>query len=136
MRGSRMGVLKPPAVAAAIGCLVLMLAGCATLEHGQTDQVYVLSDPPGADVTVSFSDQICKTPCTLDAPRGQAFTVVLEKPGYDSQTVAVATKSLAPASATSEDLTADYVGRIIDNRSDADTIHVPDPVSVKLKPSK
>ncbi len=122
--------------AAAIGCLVVALAGCATLEHGQTDQVYVLSDPSGADVTVSYADNTCKTPCTLDVPRGQPFFVVLEKVGYQSQQVAVTTKSLASASATSEDLTADYLGRIVDTRDDADTIHVPNPVSVKLKPSK
>ena len=136
MRGGKTAASTAWTIAAAIGCLVLTLAGCATLEHGQTDQVYVLSDPPGADVTVSYGDDICKTPCTLDVPRGQAFTVAMEKPGYQSQQIAVATKSLAPASATSEDLTADYGGRIIDNRSDADTVHVPNPVSVKLKPSK
>lgn len=117
---------------AAVCSAAMMLAGCATFEHGAVDEVHVISEPTGAQVTVSYGADRCVTPCTLIVPRGTGFTVYLDKDGYTSQSVDVQTKSTASADVTSHDLTTDYLGRVIDTRVGAYFIHVPNPVTVKL----
>ena len=119
--------MPAPLAVAALG-----LGGCATIENGTTDEIYVLSQPPGARVSLSYSEAFCVTPCKIDAPRKDEFSVSLDKDGYDSQTITVKTRSTAPAAATSKDITPDYVGRVIDVQGGANLIHVPNPIIVKL----
>jgi hypothetical protein len=64
--------------------LVLVLAlpsGCATLTRGTTEAYQVISDPAGANVTLS-SGETCTTPCTLEKKRGDTFAIKIEKEGY------------------------------------------------------
>lgn len=112
--------------------LALDFAACATLERGTMDQLYVLTDPPGARVTLSSGDAVCFTPCNLDVNRKDTFTVAVAKPGYDPQQVEVKTQSIGPEGATSRDITADYLGRVVDYQGGAQLIHVPNPVTFKL----
>lgn len=118
-----------------LAAMVGAVAGCSTIEHGATDDVYVLSEPPGAKVTVSFGDDTCVTPCHLAVTRQTEFSVVVEKDGFETATVPVTTRSVAPPGATSQDLNADYLGRLADVRDGANLVHDPNPVSVTLKKS-
>ena len=65
--------------------------------------------------------------------RSEPFTVYVEKPGYDPQNVEGKVTSTASAAATSHDVTADYLGRVVDFQDGANAIHVPNPVKVKLE---
>ena len=116
----------------AIAGAAIGLCSCATIENGTTDEIYILSQPPGARVSVSFSEAFCITPCKIDAARKDDFTVSLDKEGYDSQSIDVKSRSTASATTISRDITPDYVGRVIDVQGGANLIHVPNPIIVKL----
>ena len=78
-------------VAVVAASLVLGLGGCATLDRGTADTLYVLSDPPGAQATTS-AGSTCVTPCTLDVNRRDEFTVTITKAGFETRTVEVKTR--------------------------------------------
>lgn len=62
--------------------LLLLLTGCATLTRGTSEAYGVVSDPPGALVTLS-TGETCTTPCVLDRKRNESFLVTIEKEGYE-----------------------------------------------------
>ena len=74
------------AVAAAFGA-----AGCATIARGGIDRYSIASQPPGALATASVGGS-CRTPCTLDIGRRDAFTVTLALAGYRARTIQVGTQ--------------------------------------------
>ncbi len=113
--------------------LAAALAGCATLTRGVSDEVAVISDPPGAVVTTTLGSGCAATPCTLDVSRDAAFTVTVAKPGYASQSVAVTTRisSIGAATAT-ENISTAGLGLAVDAATGAILEHVPNPVSVVL----
>ncbi len=57
-----------------------LAGGAATLVSGSTQDVRILSDPPGAALTVG--DREAATPAVLSLSRDQDYDVVLRKPGY------------------------------------------------------
>jgi len=57
-----------------------LASDCATLVSGGNQEVRILSDPPGAAVTVG--DREAATPAVLSLSRDQDCDVVLRKPGY------------------------------------------------------
>ncbi len=121
-------------IAAGIAVMAaLALAGCATLTRGTSDEVAVISDPPGAAVTTTLGTGCAATPCTLDVARDATFTVTVAKPGYASQSVPVATQisSIGAASAT-ENISTAGLGLAVDAATGAILEHVPNPVSVVL----
>jgi hypothetical protein len=118
-------------IAAAI--LAVGTGGCATLTNGAKETVYVVSDPPGAKASVSFGSATCITPCSFDVNRADAFSVGVEKPGYGAESVPVKVRSTASPTAVSRELTADYLGRIVDFQDGANEVHEPNPVKVKLE---
>ena len=111
-----------------------MLGGCATLSRGTSDEVAVISDPPGAAVTTSLGTGCAATPCTLQVGRRDAFSVTVSKPGYESRTVQVATRlSGAGAALASENITTAGLGLAVDAATGATLEHVPGAVSVTLR---
>jgi len=68
-----------------------MLGGCASVTRGWNEQVQINSQPEGAEVRTSLA-QACVTPCTLTVSRKDEFSVSFAKPGYQPQTVQVATR--------------------------------------------
>lgn len=118
----------PGCAAAAFG-----LAGCATLTRGLSDQVAVLSDPPGAAVTTTLGKG-CTTPCSLDVRRDADFTVTVTKPGYQGRTVAVTTRlSGSGAAVATENIATAGFGLAVDAATGATLEHVPGAVSVTLQ---
>lgn len=61
----------------------LMLTGCATMLKGTTDQITVISDPPGAQVT-SNSSPVGVTPVSFTVPSKEDLNLQVSKPGYQS----------------------------------------------------
>src|ERR1700743_69942 len=72
--------------------------GCASVTRGTTDQVQILSEPPGAEVHTSMG-QVCTSPCTRQFNRKDEFTVTASKPGYHSAQMPVGTRVAAGGAA-------------------------------------
>ena len=114
--------------------VALALSGCATVTRGTDDQIQINSDPQGATVQTSLSQQ-CLTPCTLKVGRKDEFSVTIAKPGYAPQTVFVGTK-LANAGAAGfagNVLVGGIVGMGVDAATGATLEHFPNPVTVVLQ---
>ena len=121
----------------AFACAVaLALSGCATVTRGTDDQVQINSDPQGATVQTSLSQQ-CMTPCTLKIGRKDEFSVTIAKPGYAPQTVFVGTKlaSAGAAGFAGNVLVGGVVGMGVDAATGATLEHFPNPVTVILQRS-
>ena len=73
-----------------IVCMLLsVLSGCATMvQKSATNLLYVNSDPPGAQVTLSTGVKGI-TPCQFELPGKSKLMVVIEKEGYEQQEVFV-----------------------------------------------
>ena len=60
----------------------IVIPGCATLTHGSTQSIQVVSDPPGAQVTVDDDPVAYTAPATVTLKRGQDHVLVLRKEGF------------------------------------------------------
>ena len=120
-------------VAAACG----LLAGCASITRGTTDQVHFLSEPPGANVQTSLG-HACLTPCMLVIPRKDAFTVSFSKPDFHPVQFEVVKRVPLDGAAgfAGNVLIGGAVGMVADAATGAAFDHCPKPVSVKLTPSR
>ena len=114
-----------------------LLAGCASITRGTTDQVQILSEPPGANVQTSLG-HACLTPCTLVIPRKDTFTVSFTKAGYHAVQFEVI-KRVPPEGAAGfagNILVGGVVGMVADAATGAAFDHCPKPVSVRLTPTR
>ena len=110
------------------------VAGCATLDHGSDDTVSVVTDPPGAMVSAS-TGAICVSPCRVVGRRKDPIWLTITKPGFTAQAVLSESKPRASlAEASRNEITADYLGRVIDVEDGSHYEHVPAAVVVKLEP--
>jgi hypothetical protein len=129
----RMSMLK------GVGAFVamLILGGCATVTRGTTDQVQMRSAPSGAIATAS-TGQSCTTPCTITVGRKDEFSVHFQKPGFISQDVQVKTQASGPGQAAMAGnlIVGGIVGLATDASTGATLDHVPNPVSVELRPAR
>ena len=114
--------------------VALALSGCATVTRGTDDQIQVNSDPQGATVQTSLSQQ-CITPCTLKVGRKDEFSVTVAKPGYAPQTVFVGTRlaSAGAAGFAGNVLVGGVIGMGVDAATGATLEHFPNPVTVVLQ---
>ena len=80
-----MEIIKPVFI-----CVLLsMVSGCGTIvQQSAIDLLYVKSDPPGAQVTLSTGVKGI-TPCQFELPGKSKLMVVIEKEGYEQQEVFV-----------------------------------------------
>ena len=113
----------------------LALSGCATITRGTTDQLQIVSDPSGADVRSSMGPT-CITPCTLQVSRKDEFTVTISKPGFIEEQVPVKTQIAGNGAAgfAGNVLIGGIIGMGADAYTGATLEHVPNPVSVTLRP--
>ena len=63
--------------------IIGLTSGCASVTRGTTDSFVIKTNPPGAKASMS-NGLVCTTPCSLELPRKHAFTVTIEKEGYQS----------------------------------------------------
>jgi hypothetical protein len=115
--------------------LAVLLGGCASVTRGTTDQVQIVSEPPGADVHTSMG-HTCQTPCTLQFSRKDEFSVTFSKPGYEPQTVPVGTRIAGSGAAgfAGNVLIGGVIGMGVDAATGATLEHFPNPVSATLQP--
>lgn len=67
------------------------LSACASVTRGTKQNFHVLSEPSGANVSMS-NGQKCVTPCKLKLPRKTEFTADIALSGYKPGTVQVTSK--------------------------------------------
>jgi hypothetical protein len=124
-----------------LSCLGLLVAtgflstGCASITRGTKDKLKVVSEPPGATVTLS-NGQTGTTPATFRLPRKKGVVVEVSKPGYESQKIAVSSKfaGAGGAALAGNVLVGGLIGAGIDGLSGATLSLKPNPVSVALVP--
>ena len=120
--------------------MAVALCGCATMEHGGSDEVPIVSDPPGATVTTSAgmtsAGPSCRSPCRVYVDRKDEFTVTVSKAGFRAQGVEVKTRLTGsdPNDALPA-LDENRAAALIDTLVGASYVHVPNPVVVKLAPA-
>ncbi len=61
--------------------LVTVASGCGTFVYGSTEQIPIVSDPPGAAVTVD-ANSVGDTPLTVTLSRKNEHKIRVEKSGY------------------------------------------------------
>jgi hypothetical protein len=64
--------------AIAVAAIASLCASCATITRGTSEQIQIVSDPPGAEARTSMGF-VCVTPCTLQVGRKDEFTVTVLK---------------------------------------------------------
>ncbi|MEY4500650.1 MAG: hypothetical protein RIS52_540 [Pseudomonadota bacterium] len=111
----------------------LSLSACATVTRGTSENFFVLSEPDGADVSMT-NGQTCKTPCTVKLKRKSEFDVTVSMPGYKSKTVKVESKMASGgiAAGMGNVLAGGIVGAALDGTSGALNDLKPNPVKVIL----
>lgn len=114
--------------------LSVLLAGCATVTRGTTDQIQIQSEPPGAHARTSLNHE-CQTPCTITVSRKDEFSVVFTKEGYESQTIEVKTAIAGTGAAgfAGNVLIGGVVGMGVDAATGSTLEHKPNPVVATLR---
>ena len=121
-------------------CLpVVLITSCATITRGSHDKLTVLSEPSGANVVLSSGEKGV-TPTNFVKSRWDNFTVTISKAGYIPQTVKVESKVSATGGTAMAGnagfIVGAPVGLAVDSVSGAYNSLYPNPVSVRLVPSR
>ena len=120
--------------------LISVTSGCGTVfQQSAIDLLYVKSDPPGAQVTLSTGVKGI-TPCQFELPRKAKLMVVIEKEGYEQVEVVVqgikTPKKFLLSGLGNLMLGANELGALVDDQTGAAYELKPNPIEVKLKPKK
>ncbi|MGL4495434.1 MAG: PEGA domain-containing protein [Beijerinckiaceae bacterium] len=112
----------------------LMVANCATVTRGLTNQVQITSEPSGAEVRTSLN-HACTTPCTLQVDRKAEFSINYQKPGYRDASVNVTTRiaSAGVAGFAGNIIIGGIVGMGVDAATGSTLEHTPNPAHATLE---
>jgi hypothetical protein len=121
-------------IATIVACTAL-LGGCATITRGTTEAWSVQTEPVGADIKLSSGEQ-CKSPCTLQKKRKDAFQVVIDHEGYQQVVTQVisSVKGAGAAGMAGNVLIGGIIGIGVDLATGASKDLTPNPLIVKLAP--
>jgi anaerobic selenocysteine-containing dehydrogenase len=111
-----------------------ILAGCATVTRGTSNQIQIRSEPAGAQVTTSLSHN-CMTPCTINVGRKDEFSVSIALPGFRTEKIEVGTR-LAGAGAAGfagNVIVGGVIGMGVDAVTGSTLEHYPNPIVVTLQ---
>lgn len=122
----------------AAALLALPVCGSASVTRGTTENISILSTPPGATADVAGLDvpTACVTPCVVQAKRNADITVTFSKEGYQTQIIPL-TKDIPATGAAGfagNVLLGGLVGMGVDAATGAALDHKPNPVDVTLEP--
>lgn len=119
-----------------IGAAVLAassLAACATITRGTKQKYEIVSEPAGADVSLT-TGQSCVTPCKLKLKRKDDFTATISKPGYETVKAEVESKVSGGGAAgmAGNVLVGGIIGGVVDATNGSLNSLFPDKIDVKL----
>lgn len=114
----------------------LLLAGCATMTRGTSQEFTVESTPPGASVSTSNGFECAATPCTFRMPRKDGFTVRVEHEGFRSAEATVVSNMASGGAAgmAGNILVGGIIGMGVDATSGAMNDLTPNPLHITLEP--
>jgi hypothetical protein len=120
-------------------CATILLAGCASVTRGTTENLSISSTPSGAqaDVTGLDAPTSCVTPCAIVVKRNADISVTVHKDGYEPQIVPL-TKEISGGGAAGfagNILLGGLIGAGVDAYNGAAMDHKPNPVIVTLQPA-
>src|SRR6266536_95432 len=112
---------------------LFFFTSCATITRGNHDKLSVLSEPSGANVTLSSGEKGV-TPTKFVKSRWDNFMVTVSKPGYIPQSVKVESKVSATGGTAMAGnvVVGGLIGIAVDAVSGAYNSLYPNPVSVHL----
>jgi hypothetical protein len=121
-----------------VAALCAVVGGCASVARGTTENISIVSTPPGAEATVSGLDvpTACMTPCSVVVKRNADISVAFQKEGYAPQVIPLTKEiqSTGAAGFAGNVLIGGLVGMGVDAYTGAATDHKPNPVTVTLEP--
>jgi hypothetical protein len=125
-----------------LGILALgaALGGCASVTRGTSENLNVLSNPPGATATISDSTNdnslTCVTPCVVSVKRSADISVSATKDGYHTEGTRLKLESSAAGALNvgGNVILGGLVGIGVDTYNGAAYDHKPNPVELILKP--
>lgn len=121
-----------------IVALCAVMGGCASVTRGTTENLSIVSTPPGAEATITGLDvpTACVTPCAVVVKRNADVSVSIQKDGYEPQVVQLTKEIPATGAAgfAGNVLIGGLVGMGVDAVTGAATDHKPNPVAVTLQP--
>lgn len=112
-----------------------MVSGCATVTRGTQQKFAIISEPPGADVSMT-TGMVCKTPCHLKLRRKDEFVATITKAGYKPAQVSVESKMHGGGGAAlaGNVLAGGIIGGVIDGTNGSLRDLEPNPLMVTLVP--
>lgn len=115
---------------ASLPVIAVLMAGCATVTRGTTEQVTFTSEPAGAAVETTSGLRCAATPCTFDIARKSEFSATFLLPGYEEQKVDVVAELAGNGAAgfAGNVLIGGVVGMGADAATGATLDHRPNPV--------
>jgi hypothetical protein len=121
----------------AVCALAGVVAACASITRGTTNQVQIQSEPSGAEARTSMGHS-CVTPCSLQFSRKDEFVVTISKPGFHALEIPVKTQvgGAGAAGFAGNVLVGGLVGMGVDAATGATLEHFPNPVIGTLEPVK
>ena len=117
----------------AIALMSSAVSSCALLFQGNTEQISVASEPPGATVTLN-NGVTMRTPFSIDVRREDDLQLHFAKPGYQSTDVAV--NSEVEPGYLMADIIPFMIPWAIDASSGAGFAHQQTSISVHLDPEE
>jgi hypothetical protein len=112
--------------------LLIALNGCATIIHGTTQDIGVVTEPTGADLLVDGRDHY-KSPATIAMKRKDDHTLKISLEGYKSERIDL--KGTISAAVLGDFLAGGAIGYGIDAATGAQRRLEPESVYVRLRPS-
>ena len=114
----------------------LLLAGCASVTRGTTEDVVIQYEPAGALIVTSLGVTCAASPCTMAVKRKTPFTVTASMAGYKTQIVEVNTKvsDKGALGFAGNVVAGGVIGMGVDAATGATKDHFPNPVIIALEP--
>jgi hypothetical protein len=122
-----------------IVALCALAGGCASVTRGTTENLSIVSTPPGAEAIISGLENptTCLTPCSVVVKRNADISVTVQKPGYEAQTIPLTREiqGTGVAGFAGNVVAGGLVGMGVDAVTGAARDHKPNPLIVTLQPA-
>jgi hypothetical protein len=111
------------------------VSACATVTRGTHEKFEIVSQPPGADVSMT-TGMTCVTPCHLKLRRKNGFIATITKSGYKPAQVSVESKMHGGGGAALAGnlIAGGIIGGVLDGTNGSLNDLLPNPINVTLTP--
>lgn len=113
-----------------------MLAGCASVTRGVSENVSITALPEDASIRTNLGHSCPRSPCMVEVSRKAALVAYADREGYKSGSVAIPTRMAAGGAAglAGNILIGGVIGAGVDIATGATLEHWPNPATIVLEP--